>query len=371
MGQYHHPVCIEAEEGLKPSGMDNGLKEGEQGFSRPGTPSAIVALVCARGGNMPADCSQSPLVGRWAGKRVVVQGDYAEDSDVQGWQGPPLSTLYRAMTPPEERRPKKDWRRTPLYADITREARDFLEAACNIRYFEQEQVCTDAAGKVLDRWINVSSVRVKPVARHYGNCGIAEYVIADGYSQRDLEYLKRRGMKPEDVMRPPRSGDWHGTRPEEISEGQKRLIVNLDTLEYLDPVKFGQVPTLGGMLADRGPPPWPKVFEKADPNGISVIDVAGGLFVMLCHPERRGGGDIPANADQLLAAVGSKDDRARRRILALFRGTEDVKGRWRGGHILGTGEIRYEGWPTTEEVIARGTDISDKVLRYLVAVSHY
>ena len=70
MGQYHHPVCIEAEEGLDPAGMDSGLKEGEQGFNRPSTPAAIVALVCARGGNMPADCSQSPLIGRWAGKRA-------------------------------------------------------------------------------------------------------------------------------------------------------------------------------------------------------------------------------------------------------------------------------------------------------------
>ena len=55
----------------------------------------------------------------------------------------------------------------------------------------------------------------------------------------------------------------------------------------------------------------------------------------------------------------------------LYKGCEDVKGRWRGGHILGTSEIRYEDWPTTEEVIERGTDISDKVIRYLVAVSHY
>jgi hypothetical protein len=28
-------------------------------------------------------------------------------------------------------------------------------------------------------------------------------------------------------------------------------------------------------------------------------------------------------------------------------------------------------WPTTEEVIERGTDISDKALNYLVAISHY
>ena len=39
MGQYHHPVCIEAEEGLSPAGMDSGLKEGEQGFNRPSTPT--------------------------------------------------------------------------------------------------------------------------------------------------------------------------------------------------------------------------------------------------------------------------------------------------------------------------------------------
>jgi hypothetical protein len=49
MGQYHHPVCIEAEEGLDPAGMDSGLKEGEQGFNRPSTSAAIIALVCARG----------------------------------------------------------------------------------------------------------------------------------------------------------------------------------------------------------------------------------------------------------------------------------------------------------------------------------
>ena len=41
MGQYHHPVCIEVEEGLNPTGMDSGLKEGEQGFSRPSTPHCL------------------------------------------------------------------------------------------------------------------------------------------------------------------------------------------------------------------------------------------------------------------------------------------------------------------------------------------
>jgi hypothetical protein len=366
MGQYHHPVCIEAEEGLDPSGVDSGLKEGEQGFSRPSTPNAIVALVCARGGNMPADSSQSPLIGRWAGKRVLVQGDYAEDKDIPGWKGPRLSKLYRAMRSVEDRKPKKDWRTTPVFSDITREARGFLEAACNVRYFEQEQVCKDGKDKVIDRWMSTHSVQVKPVAWHFGNCGVAEYVIADGYSARDLEYLKRCGMKREDVQRPPRSGDWHGFLPEEVPEGQTRVIVNLDTLEYIDPVKFGQVPTLAGMVTlapkDRDLP----ILKKANQENLQIVDVAGGLFVMLCHPQRRGGGDIPANA----AEMGGIDGE-RARAAKLFKGVEDVKGRWRGGHILGSGEIRYEDWPTTEEVLEKGTDISDKVLRYLVAVSHF
>lgn len=90
-----------------------------------------------------------------------------------------------------------------------------------------------------------------------------------GYSADDLAVYKRVGTRPIDVQRPPRSGDWHGIRPNEVAEGPRRVIVNLDTCEYLDPEKFGQFPTLAGMLAFRGPPPWPKAFEKADPGGIA------------------------------------------------------------------------------------------------------
>lgn len=372
MGQYHHPVCIEAEEGLNPHTLGVGLKEGEQAYSIPSTPHAMIALVCARGGNMPADCSQSPLIGKWAGTRVLVVGDYAEDGDIPGWRGPRLSRLYNALTPEEERKPKRHWRTTPLFRDISIEARNFLEAACNFRYFEQEQTFRDMVpgsktyGQITDRWTHTEWVRVRPVAREFGSSGIAEYVIDPGYSAKDLEWLKRNGMQPIDVQRPPRSGDWHGLRPEEIAEGQTRVIVNLDTLEYLNPVKFGQVPTLAGMIGDvpeeRGLP----LLKKAAKGNQHLVSVAVGLFVMLCHPGRRGGGDIPANA----AEMGSIDA-GRKKFAGLFAGAEDVKGRWRGGHILGTGEIRYEHWPTTEEVIERGTDISEKVIRYLVAISHY
>jgi hypothetical protein len=88
---------------------------------------------------------------------------------------------------------------------------------------------------------------------------------------------------------------------------------------------------------------------------------------MLCHPRRRGGGDLPANADEM----GSIDAKRATYARLFAKGADRIKGRWRSGHILGTEEIRHEDWPTTEEVIERGTDISDAAIRYLVAVSHF
>jgi hypothetical protein len=299
---------------------------------------------------MPADYSQSPLIGRWAGKRVLVQGDYAEDDDIPGWEGPRLSRLYSSLIAVEDRVPftakdypsatleeiaqwNRDREETPVFADITREACAFLEAACNVRYFEQEQTCRDGDprsktyGQIINRWTSVHSVRVRPLAREYGGSGIAEYVISPDYDDEGLAYLKRCGMKPQDVQRPPRAGDWHGFLLEEIPEGQRRVIVNLDTLEYIDPVIFGQAPTLAGMVnlapKDRDLP----ILKKAHKEwGSKIVDVAGGLFVMLCHPERRGGGDIPANAAEM-----GRIDKERARAARLFKGVEDVKGRWRGG----------------------------------------
>ena len=99
MGQYHIPVCPDLAEALMPHDVGCGLKSAEQLFTRPGTCAALVALVSARGGNMPADCSQSPLIGRWAGKRVLVQGDYAKHHDIPGWKGPWVSKFYRALRP--------------------------------------------------------------------------------------------------------------------------------------------------------------------------------------------------------------------------------------------------------------------------------
>jgi hypothetical protein len=222
MGQYHHPVCIEAEEGLSPHSLGCGLKEGEQGFTH--------------------------------------------------------------------------------------------------------------------------FVRVKPKAKHFGQCGVAEYVIDTCYSADDLAWMKQQyGMKPIDVQRAPRSGDWHGLLPSEIAEGQRRVIVNLDTLEYLDPARFGQVPTLAGMVSavpkDRDLP----IMAKAAKGNEVLVDIAGALFVLLSHPERRGGGDPATVEAHLFPRALSHDIRGAHKHL--FVGAAATPGR----RIVQAGLFDREIWCSTHE----------------------
>ena len=57
----------------------------------------------------------------------------------------------------------------------------------------------------------------------------------------------------------------------------------------------------------------------------------------------------------------------------VWRGVKSIQGRWRGSRILGTSEIANgePDWPTTDEVLKTGTDISELAIKYLVAVSHF
>ena len=132
---------------------------------------------------MPADLSQSPLVGRWAGRRVLIQGHYAEDADIPGWDGPPLSQLYAALHNPADEMPEVG---RLIYADISAEVAAFLEGACSVRFFKAH-------------WGSSYGVAVKPVAHEFGGSGLAEYVIDTDYSADDLAFYKRVGMRPIDV----------------------------------------------------------------------------------------------------------------------------------------------------------------------------
>lgn len=83
MGQYWKPVNLDKKEFLDPHKLGCGLKLMEQASIFPGTGTALLLLLASsnkrRGGGDPDD--GHAVVGRWAGDRIVMIGQYAEDGD--------------------------------------------------------------------------------------------------------------------------------------------------------------------------------------------------------------------------------------------------------------------------------------------------
>ncbi len=110
MGQYWYPVNLDKHEFVDPHKLATGLKLWEQLANHPGTAGALIVLCAAmseaRGGGdfdletnwhgpernlskrgagpMPEDYPivAARTIGRWAGDRIALVGDYAKDSDL-------------------------------------------------------------------------------------------------------------------------------------------------------------------------------------------------------------------------------------------------------------------------------------------------
>lgn len=124
LGQYWKVVNLDKKEILDPHKLGVGLKLGEQLGSGHGTPDALFILVTAmrdrRGGgdfdwdsnfygperthdhHMGAPVIESynaiakRTIGRWAGDRIIVVGDYSEDSDFPSY--PNFSKIWKDET---------------------------------------------------------------------------------------------------------------------------------------------------------------------------------------------------------------------------------------------------------------------------------
>lgn len=109
MGQYHIPCNIDRREFIHPHTFGDGLKLLEFGPSGSGTMMGLAVLLAAsnRGGPRGGgdlhpwhggagyegcevsmrddeDALMAHIVGRWAGQRIAIIGDYAETDDVDG-----------------------------------------------------------------------------------------------------------------------------------------------------------------------------------------------------------------------------------------------------------------------------------------------
>ena len=80
MGQYYIIANIDKEEYIKPSEFGDGLKLMEFGCTGIGTTTALVVLLSSGNGRGGGDLhTEDPYIGHWAGDRIVIAGDYADN----------------------------------------------------------------------------------------------------------------------------------------------------------------------------------------------------------------------------------------------------------------------------------------------------
>lgn len=81
MGQYHKLYNLDKKEYVHGHRLGTGLKLMEQcGFDKCAA-TGLWLLIANSNGRGGGDAREHPMVGRWAGDRIVVQGDYAEPTD--------------------------------------------------------------------------------------------------------------------------------------------------------------------------------------------------------------------------------------------------------------------------------------------------
>lgn len=128
MGQYHRTVCLDLREFIDCHALGDGLKLAEQIGGDGGVASALVVLLAASNGRGGGDLPDDPLdkgrvVGRWAGRRIAIVGDYAEDGDypMQDGDTKPSGVYGLCHTADEKSRAKGRFR------DITPLVRSYME----------------------------------------------------------------------------------------------------------------------------------------------------------------------------------------------------------------------------------------------------
>lgn len=125
MGQYHFICNIDKKEFLHPHHLGDGLKLLEFGCSADATLTALAVLLAASNGRGGGDLHIDPqndrdrliaehIVGRWAGDRIAIIGDYHEQADVPDVTDVQVSDTgrYSGMV---DGKPSYD---LPLYGDV-------------------------------------------------------------------------------------------------------------------------------------------------------------------------------------------------------------------------------------------------------------
>lgn len=120
MGQYYQVVNLDKKELLHPHEFTDGLKLLEFGSGGLTMTGLAVLLACSNGRGGGDLHSENPIIGSWAGDRVVIMGDYAEPDD------------YPNLT---QKTIDEVWGENRKYKDISIEV---LKALCEDEYIKQD-----------------------------------------------------------------------------------------------------------------------------------------------------------------------------------------------------------------------------------------
>lgn len=91
MGQYHYLANLDTKEYV----MLGGAKQYEHTFYNGDLAHAMYLLTMTSPRRGGGDWPETPVSGRWAGDRVVILGDYTEDSDLPDY--PNAGNAYREI----------------------------------------------------------------------------------------------------------------------------------------------------------------------------------------------------------------------------------------------------------------------------------
>lgn len=140
MGQYHYTVNLSKHEFIHPHQLGDGLKLLEQVSWSPGgiNDALHMLLACSSGrggGDFQTDDPDRQVIGRWAGDRIAVVGDYAVDGDLPAEFH--AETIYSRCVESGEPPPPADAvnKKLGLFRDITLLIRDVMEREYELVYW--------------------------------------------------------------------------------------------------------------------------------------------------------------------------------------------------------------------------------------------
>lgn len=135
MGQYHVLVNLSRREFVHPHSLGDLLKLREMANSQAGVGVALMVLLACSNGRGMGDFIEDPVVGRWAGDRIALVGDYAEDSDLLAeFKASAIYDLCRC----EGEEHDEDLEGEP-YTDISELVKPVIEDACMVTFKVDER----------------------------------------------------------------------------------------------------------------------------------------------------------------------------------------------------------------------------------------